>query len=164
MPISPRVLLPALMTATIPLSCGSAQGARADDGASGRGGYCETSPAAFATAAYRAALTQGLEGMLARYSPGRELFGEMVGATLSADEVEGLWQAHRSDLGYGVESVRRCGGREVRITKVDSEEAPAHIAGAYEVHVATTCADGTSERLKLKMVLFRGCLRLGAID
>jgi hypothetical protein len=153
-----------IMAAAISFSCGSGQGPREDADASRRAESCETDPAAFARTVYGTALSQGLEGIQARHTPERELFAEMLGEQLSADELGSLWEAHRSDLRYGVESVRRCGGPPLRITGVDIEKAPTSAIEAYEVHGETTCADGTAEQFKLKMMRFRGCLWLGAIN
>jgi hypothetical protein len=163
MPIPYKALLLTL-AAAIPVSCGSGRGAPVDADASRRDEPCETDPAAFATTVYGTALSQGLEGVQARHAPERALFAEMIGAQLSADDLGYLWDAHRSDLRYGVEAVRRCDGPALRITGVDVEKAPTSALEAYEVFGKTTCADGTEEQLKLKMMRFRGCLWLGAID
>jgi hypothetical protein len=163
MPIPYKALLLTL-AAAVPVSCGSGRGTPVDAEAPRRDGPCETDPAAFARTVYGTALSQGLDGVQARHAPERELFAEMLGEQLSADELGYLWDAHRSDLRSGVESVRRCDGPPLRITGVDIEKAPTSAIEAYEVHGETTCADGTGGRFKLKMMRFRGCLWLGAID
>ena len=152
------------LAAAVSFSCGSGRGTPVDADAARRDEPCETDPAAFATTVYGTALSQGLDGVQARHAPERELFAQMLGERLSVEELGYLWDAHRSDLRSGVESVRRCDGPALRITGVDIEKAPTPAIEAYEVRGETTCVDATEEQLKLKMMRFRGCLWLGAID
>lgn len=159
-------LIQTLMLAATLNGCGSSTGNAAvsptKEETPPPGAGCFTDPGQLALQAATALRDVGIAGMTPPFTMEEERFKRFA-ATLQvpAENAEGLWQMHRSDLDLGEDFLKTCDGGPLTVEEVEREEAAFE---AYDVSGFCTATDGSKTQFKVEQIGFEGCLYVGNIE